>query len=85
MNCNSEKFSQRFAQLEIPENVNFTVKKARYAKDKIAISFESDGTGLKTSSNRLFNEVVGYGGYSNREHAYIVSITKVEKFLKMLQ
>lgn len=69
----------------LPKFDSFTVSKARYAKNKVAIRFISDGTGFKTWQNRLFNETCGYDGYSRREGAYIVSIAKVEKFIKRLQ
>lgn len=86
----SEKFLIRYEKL-LKETPDFTISLARYAKDKIALKFVSDGSGWKTSAIYLADSILGKGeweiykrcpGWSNREGAYILSLGQVEKFLK---
>lgn len=59
---------------------DYTINKARYAKRSMAIRCPST-TGYKTRAARLVEGLKGR--YSNREDAYIVSLTKAAKFEKL--
>lgn len=60
----------------------FTIYPARYAKGKVAVTCKSDGTGYKTRAMRLIGDALR-GAYSHREHAYIVSPSKAERFYQL--
>jgi len=59
--------------------MSYQITKARYARDKMAIRCESDGSGLKTRAMRIAAGLPG-ARYSNREHAYIVSKRQADRF-----
>lgn len=61
----------------------FTFEKARYAKNKVALRFLNN-TGWKSYDNRLFNRM-GKSSYSGREKAYIISVARAEKFIRLLE
>jgi DNA topoisomerase IB len=58
----------------------FTVSKARYAKNSVAVRAKSEGD-YKSRAQRLA-EAVG-GRWSNREHAYIMSESKARRLQKL--
>lgn len=62
---------------------DFTINKARYAKNMVAISCKSDGSGWKTRAMRLCSAL--NARWSNREKAYIISPTKAKRFLDLYE
>ena len=56
-----------------------TIHPARYAKGKMAIHCKPDGTGWKTLAALVISRMPGTR-WSNREHAYICSPSRAEKF-----
>ena len=61
----------------------YTFEKARYAKNKVALRFVQQ-TGWKSSENMIFDRL-GDSSYSRREKAYIISVARCEKFVKLLE
>ena len=60
----------------------FTVAPAKYAKGMLAVFPQDKIQGLKGRSARLAEHL--NGRWSNREHAYIMSPTKVVKLRKLI-
>lgn len=60
----------------------FTIGKARYAKNKVAIRTPSNDN-FKTRAARLIGDGIG-AKWSNREKAYIASPAQAEKFVDLL-
>jgi hypothetical protein len=57
----------------------YTISEARYAKGKMAIHCKPDGSGWKTLTALIIDQLKGVR-YSNRERAYIVSPGCAKKF-----
>lgn len=57
----------------------YTITRARYAKDKMAVHCKPDGTGWKTLAALIISEMPGVR-WSNRESAYICSPGRATKF-----
>lgn len=86
---NSDKFETRYAALNPKAGSDYfgiwQISKARYAKDKVAISFVPHRYWMKTRACDVLEAVCNYHAkYSNREKVYIVSIAQAERFLKAL-
>lgn len=91
MNNKSDKFIKRFELLEPKKVVGvYNIVPARWAKDKVALSFTSDGSGIKTYAIMLLDTLAAKKDkwlaganrfYSNRENAYIISLPFAEKFV----
>lgn len=86
---NSDNFETRYATLS-PKSGNdyfgtWQINRARYAKDKVAISFVPHRYWMKTRACDVLEAVCNHRAkHSSREKAYIVSIAQAEKFLKAL-
>ena len=58
----------------------YTIHKAHYAKDMMAVHCKPDGTGWKTLAALIISGMPGVR-WSNRESAYICSPSRAAKFI----
>lgn len=59
-------------------NADYTIERARYAKNSVAVRVHDNSDGMKGRCARLCDALKAR--YSNRERAYIMSVSKGEKF-----
>lgn len=60
----------------------FTITKARYAKQSIAVRCQSDGSGFMTREMRVVEAL--NGRWSNREKAYVLAATKEARLRRLI-
>jgi hypothetical protein len=63
------------------QTTDYTITNARYARKCVAVRPTASGDGFKTRAHRLCDHL--RARWSNREHAYIMAVTKREKFERL--